>query len=313
MSDSSFHRLNILLAIDGSQHSRAATHLLNDLPLSTSSTITAVAVLIPRNASDHAFLEASLEEVKKMLEHKGVPVETRLLTGYPAEQLTELAHETQPDLILLGAKGRRATLGILLGGVAQQMVEYAQCPLLVVRAPYSRLQRVLLVSDGSQHSQKVVEYMGGRPLRLRSESAQEAPIRFNLPPGVRLEVMHVLPPPPLPTMISRSWASIGAEAISQPLTPEMEEAFERQAEEERCAGEALLAETVKQFKDGGIEARSILLRGDAATEILDYASQKKVDLIIAGSRGLSPVRSWLLGSVSRKLVHYAECSVLIVK
>ena len=57
----------------------------------------------------------------------------------------------------------------------------------------------------------------------------------------------------------------------------------------------------------------MLVRGDAATEIIDYAKERKVDLIVAGSRGLSQVRGWLLGSVSRKLVHYAPCSVLIVK
>ena len=36
-------------------------------------------------------------------------------------------------------------------------------------------------------------------------------------------------------------------------------------------------------------------------------------MVVCGSRGLSAVSGWLLGSVSRKLVHYAGCSVLIVK
>ena len=48
-------------------------------------------------------------------------------------------------------------------------------------------------------------------------------------------------------------------------------------------------------------------------EIIEYARNEKVDLLVAGSRGLSRVAGWLMGSVSRKLVHYAECSVLVVK
>jgi nucleotide-binding universal stress UspA family protein len=36
-------------------------------------------------------------------------------------------------------------------------------------------------------------------------------------------------------------------------------------------------------------------------------------LIVAGSRGLSEFQGWWMGSVSRKLVHYSNCSVLIVK
>ena len=63
----------------------------------------------------------------------------------------------------------------------------------------------------------------------------------------------------------------------------------------------------------GIESTPVLLRGDAATEILDYTDKENVDLIVAGSRGLSTFRGWLTGSVSRKLVHYSNCSVLIVK
>ena len=57
-----------------------------------------------------------------------------LLTGYPAEQISEYAAKFIPDLIVLGAKGRRATLGILLGGVVQQIVEYAEDPVLVGEA-----------------------------------------------------------------------------------------------------------------------------------------------------------------------------------
>jgi nucleotide-binding universal stress UspA family protein len=39
----------------------------------------------------------------------------------------------------------------------------------------------------------------------------------------------------------------------------------------------------------------------------------KVDLLVTGSRGHSPIRSWMMGSVSRKLVHYSGCSVLVVR
>jgi nucleotide-binding universal stress UspA family protein len=75
----------------------------------------------------------------------------------------------------------------------------------------------------------------------------------------------------------------------------------------------LLEETSTQLESLGFKPIRVLRRGDAATEIIDYTRHEKIDLIIVGSRGLSTFRSWLLGSVSRKLVHYADCSVLIVK
>ena len=55
------------------------------------------------------------------------------------------------------------------------------------------------------------------------------------------------------------------------------------------------------------------MRGDAATEIIDYANMHHMDLIVAGSRGLSGFKGWWMGTVSRKLVHYSKSSVLIVK
>jgi nucleotide-binding universal stress UspA family protein len=94
---------------------------------------------------------------------------------------------------------------------------------------------------------------------------------------------------------------------------ETEEMLAKQAEEEERHGKALLAESVNTLGDYGIEAKSVLLRGDAATEIIEYANQNEIGLIVAGSRGLSQMRRLLLGSLSRKLVHHAGCSVLIVK
>ena len=85
-----------------------------------------------------------------------------------------------------------------------------------------------------------------------------------------------------------------------------------QAKEER-AGQELLDTTVNSLQSLGLAASSVLKRGDAATEIIDYVKEQKIDLIVIGSRGLSHIRSWLMGSVTRKLVHYSECSVLVVR
>jgi len=61
------------------------------------------------------------------------------------------------------------------------------------------------------------------------------------------------------------------------------------------------------------EVNSALLEGDPAVEIIDFAHKTVASLIVAGSRGLSQVKGWLLGSVSRKLIQFAPCSVLLVR
>ncbi|MEM2491290.1 MAG: universal stress protein [Candidatus Bathyarchaeia archaeon] len=47
--------------------------------------------------------------------------------------------------------------------------------------------------------------------------------------------------------------------------------------------------------------------------MLRAAEEEKVDLIAIGSRGLSGVKAFLLGSVSDKVSHHAKCPVLIVR
>lgn len=90
----------------------------------------------------------------------GIAAETNLILGSPAEKIIETAEAKKSDLIVLGAKGLRATLGILLGGVAQQVVvEYVHCPVLVVRAPYQGLHRILVVTDGSSYRQQAARYL----------------------------------------------------------------------------------------------------------------------------------------------------------
>jgi nucleotide-binding universal stress UspA family protein len=286
-------QFRILLADDGSEHARAAARLVGDLPWSAGSDVTVLRAFASTQASDLAPLESALNQTCALLQEKSLQVKPELLLGSPAEKVVEYADEHKPDLIVVGAKGLRATFGILLGGVAQQVVEYAGCPVLVVRASYEKLRRILLVTDGSPSSQQAVQYLGGLPL----------------PDGVSAEVMHVLPPPPIRMIMQNT--SFGAMQVTPPeQIMEMDAAL--QAKEER-AGHELLDTTVTSLQSLGLAASAVLKRGDAATEIIDYVKEQKIDLIVIGSRGLSHIRSWLMGSVTRKLVHYSECSVLVVR
>jgi nucleotide-binding universal stress UspA family protein len=283
----------VLLADDGSEHARAAVSLLADLKLPQPCNVHVLRVLTPLQAAEHLAVEAALETTRKMLIRKGMTAESEMLLGYPAEKIIEYAEENKPDLIVMGAKGLRSTMGILLGGVAQQIVEYAACPVLITRAPYEGLSHILIASDGSESSMGAIDYLRNFPAIA----------------SAKVEVIHVLPPPPLPIAV--------VEPMFMDLTPTEpwelteEEAKRRMDEEEE--GEVLMKTCCDKLKEKCINAQGILKRGDAATEIIDYVKLNKIDLIVTGSRGLSQLRSWLMGSVSRKLVHYSGCSILVVR
>jgi nucleotide-binding universal stress UspA family protein len=288
---------HLLLAVDGSEHAKAASQFVLDLPLPTECHISVISVLIPRNVQQHKIIENILEHTGTLLQEKITkPIRTELITGYPAEEIISYADAHKPDLIVLGARGLRSTLGIFLGGVAQNVVEYACCPVLVVRSPYTGLRNILLATDGSQYSQLALQYLQHCPL----------------PEGVEKQVIHVIPPEITAEAFGASW-QLNMELTAPILTEQMQIQLMNKAIEEEENGQSLLKKSIRDLEILGITATGILRRGDAATEIIDYARDENIDLIVVGSRGLSTFRSWFLGSVSRKLVHYADCSVLIVK
>lgn len=75
----------------------------------------------------------------------------------------------------------------------------------------------------------------------------------------------------------------------------------------------LLESAERKVAKGWGTVRAALLRGRPAEAIARAAVRQAIDLIVIGSRGLSDFRPTLMGSVSRKLLMYASCPVLVVK
>ena len=57
----------------------------------------------------------------------------------------------------------------------------------------------------------------------------------------------------------------------------------------------------------------VTLVGNPAKEIVEFAMNMNVSMIVAGTRGQTPATELYLGSVSSALIHRAQCSVLIVR
>jgi len=87
-------------------------------------------------------------------------------------------------------------------------------------------------------------------------------------------------------------------------------AIVRELEED---GKAVLTKGEESVKAQGIPVETRLRQGVPAEELLRAAADEKADLIVLGSRGLSQVKAFFLGSVSDKVSHYAKCPTLIVR
>lgn len=63
----------------------------------------------------------------------------------------------------------------------------------------------------------------------------------------------------------------------------------------------------------GIRAKFKVAVGHPAEQIIYYADDGDADLIVMGHRGKGFFERLLLGSISKQVVHYANCAVLIVR
>ncbi len=139
------------------------------------------------------------------------------------------------------------------------------------------IKKILVPIDGSDHSRKALQYASDIASKYKAI----------------VYLLHVVAPLP----------SIPYEDIVE----EMRESQERFAKK-------ILGEAVRKIKKKGItNFQSTMLHGDPARGIVDFAKRNDIDMILMGSRGAGGLQSLLLGSVSHRVCHLADCTCVTVK
>jgi nucleotide-binding universal stress UspA family protein len=93
--------------------------------------------------------------------------------------------------------------------------------------------------------------------------------------------------------------------------------------DERTANEVLeiakkqavdsLAETVRRHADAEVAMKSDLVIGVPFDEIVEYAAQREVDLIVMPTHGRTGLAHFFLGSTTERVIERAGCPVLAIK
>lgn len=90
------------------------------------------------------------------------------------------------------------------------------------------------------------------------------------------------------------------------------EDFEKLFAKRKGAAQTVVDEALKQLDPSKLKVHTELLEGPEAEAILKAAENLHADLIVMGTRGFGAVKGLLIGSVSRKVIHYASCPVMVV-
>jgi nucleotide-binding universal stress UspA family protein len=78
---------------------------------------------------------AYLETVRERFARSGIPVETVLLQGEPADEIVRIAEDRKVDLIAMSTHGHRFLADLLFGSTARKVRHTVDIPVLLLKAP----------------------------------------------------------------------------------------------------------------------------------------------------------------------------------
>jgi nucleotide-binding universal stress UspA family protein len=143
------------------------------------------------------------------------------------------------------------------------------------------LENILLATDFSEPSAAALDY------------AKALATAF----GARIHVLHVLE-----DLAAHAWTT----EVYVAALPGVHEEMEKQGRERLDALFSAEDRTTYQ-------ARTELRTGSPFVEIIRYAREENIDLIVMGTHGRGPIAHMLLGSVAERVVRKAPCPVLTVR
>jgi len=224
--------------------------------------------------------EYSLERLQQLL---FIQRQERSIVAAPA--ILEYASNNEIDLIVMGTHGRRGLGHILLGSVAEEVVRLSPCPVLTMRErkdgdKVQPVRRILVPVDFSGHARQALAH------------AKELARMY----AAELQVLHVIE-----EVMHPAFYVSGRTSIFE-FMPEVEKDSTKQ-----------IQHMLDEVMGPNLPAEIFLREGHPAQEIVTFAENRKSDLIVIATHGLTGIEHFLLGSVTEKVVRLALAPVFTVK
>lgn len=209
-------------------------------------------------------------------------VKTRVVADAPAHAILDTAERWGASLIVLGSQGWNEFKKLVMGSVADKVLNHAHCTVRLGRPRPERKgpPKLLFAYDGSPDSDVAVREMAARkwPKGTQAILAAVSEIRFRIDGLVAASEEDRFGKGP------GQWAWM----------------------------EGRQAKAAKLLAAAGIRAEARIAVGDPRRTLLDMAKKDKADAIVLGSHGHTGLRRVMLGSVSASVAAHAPCSVEVV-
>lgn len=150
------------------------------------------------------------------------------------------------------------------------------------------IRSILAPTDFSHHAESAIRYVVGLAERL----------------GATLHLIHVLPDivPTAPDLVA------GAPDLM--VAPALPPDYYRDTEAESLEA---LGRVLDPSWGAVPSVETAVLRGDPVGEVVDYATEKAIDLIVVSTHARWGLGHMLLGSIAERMVREAPCPVLTIR
>jgi nucleotide-binding universal stress UspA family protein len=301
--------VHIFFATDGSVSARFAQAQILALPwrspvqitvmTATNDSLPAFLALIPtaRREIDAAPVDVHrgsrptaaevVDNARCAMEKQGGSVATRIHEGPPGPTIVEMARACRVDLVAVGSRGLGEYKGFLLGSVSDYVAHNAHCSVLLAKSPPKTERRFLLAVNDSPHAEAVLQWMKELDLASGAWIHQVMVFRSLDDSFLRMDDMGR-------RRIARTIPPARLASCSDP--PDMSRV---------SSGQELFPPAVR--------VTASVRCGQEVPEILATIRDFRPELLVLGAGARRGPDGLLLGDVTRKLIHQAPCSILVVR
>jgi len=236
-------------------------------------------------AAHRAAAEATVAAAVKRLDKVGFRAWPAILVGHPAETIVLHATAERSDLVVVGTRRLGAFRRQVVGSVSSKVARYAAISVLVARTA-DPIRRIVLGYDASPDADLALDLVASLPLR-DADAVTVCTVYESVAPL--------------------------ASGIAPTMVGQVHAAYQADLREARGAAEAVAADGARRLRERGVFAEHRAIHGTPHEHLAIAASESSADLLVVGSRGLSGIERFFLGSTSAALVAHPPTSVLVAR
>lgn len=284
--------MRILFCTDGSEISLNALH--NVSPYLNEAVIDPICVIdwsfLPTSMNIESanyskayedIADSILDSVQNIIQEKGFELGNKIKTvGSAVEGVLEQSEREPYDLVVLGSHGKKG-LQKWLGSVSRQIISNTIIPVFVSKKRTSA-KKIIMAVDGSEAAFSAIR-QASNLLDLKGKEIYMVSIKENP------ELL------PMEATLDMNW-------------------LDNIEKQQKIHATKAINKAKIILESFGIPVQNeVILTGNPAQKIIEFAEKENTDLIVMGARTRTDLSKLLLGSVSKRVLENTASDVLIIK